>query len=131
MSNSVLDEHHQQAISSAIQWAAEIQQRVANEAMSVEENRGRPFMLLRPRIYPDGNQWCALYGENIQEGVCGFGDTPELASRDFDKSWHSQKLLQVKGVHASDCAVWVGEKCGCETGLRSGSAFPSAEAANV
>ena len=30
------------------------------------------FTLYRP-LFVDGNQWCALYGENIQDGV----DTPE------------------------------------------------------
>lgn len=52
----------------------------------------RPFFALKPRIMPDGNQWCALYGENLQEGVAGFGDTPEAAACDFDNNWFSQKL---------------------------------------
>jgi len=47
----------------------------------------RPFVLLRPKMYPDGNMWCALYGENIQEGVCGFGETPEKAAQAFDLAW--------------------------------------------
>ena len=25
--------------------------------------------------YKDGNKWCILAGDNIQEGICGFGDT--------------------------------------------------------
>ena len=25
--------------------------------------------------YKDGNQWCCLYGDDIQSGICGFGDT--------------------------------------------------------
>ena len=41
---------------------------------------------LKPKLYIDGNQWCALYGENIQAGVCGFGDSPAKALMDFDKS---------------------------------------------
>jgi hypothetical protein len=49
----------------------------------------RPYMLLRPKVYPDGNQWCALLGDDLQSGVCGFGDTPDLATRAFDKEWHS------------------------------------------
>ncbi len=52
----------------------------------------RPFMLLRPSMVPDGNKWSALYGDNIQQGVCGFGDTPEKAALDFDRNWHQQKL---------------------------------------
>jgi hypothetical protein len=27
--------------------------------------------VLRPRIFIDGNQWCVLYGENLQDGVAG------------------------------------------------------------
>jgi len=28
------------------------------------------------KVYPDGDQWCALLGENLQEGGAGFGSTP-------------------------------------------------------
>jgi hypothetical protein len=63
------------------QWNA------AYSAELVELERKRPFMLLRPRMFPDGDQWCALYGDNLQEGVAGFGDTPDKASRDFDIQW--------------------------------------------
>ena len=52
----------------------------------------RPFMLLRPRIFPDGNQWCALYGDNLQEGVAGFGDTPAQAAVQFDIEWLNARL---------------------------------------
>ena len=43
--------------------------------------------LLRPKLYIDGNQWCCMYGDNIQDGVCGFGDTPRLAALDWVRSW--------------------------------------------
>lgn len=46
-----------------------------------------PFALYRPRLFIDGNQWCALYGENIQDGVAGFGDSPEKAVQAFNKAW--------------------------------------------
>jgi hypothetical protein len=46
-----------------------------------------PSVLIRPRVFVDGNQFCALYGENIQEGICGFGDTPEEALMAFDEEW--------------------------------------------
>ena len=46
-----------------------------------------PFTLYRPRICKDGNQWCVLYGENLQDGVAGFGDTPALAVEAFNKAW--------------------------------------------
>jgi hypothetical protein len=51
------------------------------------EEMQRPSVLMRPAISIDGDQWCALYGENLQDGVVGFGDTPDAAMRDFDKRW--------------------------------------------
>lgn len=45
---------------------------------------------LRPRLFIDGNQWCALHGENLQDGVAGFGKSPDLAYRNFDLMWHEK-----------------------------------------
>ena len=28
------------------------------------------------KISKDGDEWCALVGENLQEGIAGFGKTP-------------------------------------------------------
>lgn len=67
------------------QWNA------AMQADLVERERARPFMLLRPSMFPDGNAWCALYGEDLQMGVAGFGDTPETAAADFDNNWRTQR----------------------------------------
>ena len=64
----------------------------AQEANITECVRRAPHVLMRPAIFPDGNQWCALYGENLQEGVAGFGDTPELACANFDINWRDQTL---------------------------------------
>ena len=33
--------------------------------------------------YKDGNQWCILAGDNIQEGICGFGNTIDEALYQF------------------------------------------------
>ena len=64
----------------------------AQQAFQEISNAGfeqqRPFMLLRPNIYMDGDEWCALYGENLQDGIAGFGKTPHEAAYDFDKNWH-------------------------------------------
>jgi len=51
----------------------------------------RPFYLLKPKVFPDGDQWCALYGENLQEGVAAFGETPAKASTQFDIEWLNSK----------------------------------------
>lgn len=42
---------------------------------------------MRPRVFPDGTAWCCLYGDNLQEGVAGFGDTPAQACHAFDLAW--------------------------------------------
>lgn len=44
---------------------------------------------LKPRISKDGNQWRVLYGDNLQEGVAGFGDTPHMAILDFNKAMYN------------------------------------------
>ena len=54
---------------------------------SIEEAVTAPSTLFRPKIYMDGNQWCALYGENLQDGVAGFGKSPADAMANFDANW--------------------------------------------
>lgn len=58
----------------------------------IENEEYNLFRILKPKLYPDGNQWCVLYGENITIGVAGFGDTPYLAILDFNKSWGKTHL---------------------------------------
>lgn len=58
-----------------------------NERYAAACELRRPCIQFRPRIFRDGNQWCALYGDNLQDGVAGFGDSPELAMWDFDRAW--------------------------------------------
>lgn len=47
----------------------------------------RPSVLYRPDLSIDGDQWCALYGSNLVNGVAGFGSTPQEAMQAFDKAW--------------------------------------------
>jgi hypothetical protein len=54
------------------------------EFLSAAHEMQRPSVLYRPTISADGTAWCALLGDNLQEGVAGFGDTPDAAMRDFD-----------------------------------------------
>ncbi len=65
---------------------------VRMETASIETEaameRLRPSVIYRPKLMKDGNAWCALYGRDIMEGCCGFGDTPELAMAEFDKAWN-------------------------------------------
>ena len=60
------------------------------DAQHAEAERVRPSVLFRPRIGIDGSQWLAIYGENIQDGVCGCGDSPDAAMRNFDRAWSAR-----------------------------------------
>lgn len=50
-----------------------------------------PHVLYKPTLMADGTKWCALFGEDLQVGVAGFGDTPADAMAAFDKAWMSQR----------------------------------------
>lgn len=50
-----------------------------------------PHVRLRPSIFPDGNQWCCLLGDNLQVGIVGFGETPEKACAAFDNAFATQQ----------------------------------------
>ena len=65
-----------------------------NEASSInsqtaqEKNDFNLFAMLKPKFYLDGNQWCVLYGDNLQSGVAGFGDSLHKAILDFNVQWY-------------------------------------------
>ena len=65
------------------------EERGANRALM---QLARPSAIRRPRVFKDGDKWCAIEGENIQEGVCGFGDTPDGACKQFDIQWLNERL---------------------------------------
>jgi hypothetical protein len=56
----------------------------------------RPSTVLRPKIFIDGTMYCALYGDNLQDGVAGFGDTAAAAFEDFDRNWNKQTVAQAE-----------------------------------
>lgn len=61
---------------------------------------GNPVRIFVPEFRPsrwysvvlskDGDKWCCLFGRNLQEGLAGFGSTPEEACKDFDERWHKK-----------------------------------------
>ena len=62
-------------------------QHEAAMARIAQEQEYSLFAQLRPRLFRDGNHWCVLYGDNIQVGVAGFGDTPQHAIWHWNKQW--------------------------------------------
>lgn len=67
--------------------ASYLWQHAQQEIYCVSRSMQRPSVLYRPGITLDGDTWTALYGDNIQDGVCGFGKSPSDAMEDFDKNW--------------------------------------------
>ena len=39
------------------------------------------------KIHKDGNMYCCLYGEDLQEGIAGFGETPYQAIMNFNNEF--------------------------------------------
>lgn len=79
-----MNEGWSQIAANAVANAAE---RVAVAATEAAYGYMDPSVMFRPALSIDGNQWCALYGENLQDGVAGFGDSPSLAMHDFNLNW--------------------------------------------
>ena len=57
----------------------------------IGEQQLLPSTNFKPKIYKDGNMWCALYGDSIQEGICGFGETPEKAVEAYNRAWRNKE----------------------------------------
>lgn len=73
-------------------WSLE-QRILRDEIYAVGEAWQRPSVLYRPKVYPDGNMWCCLYGEDLQMGVAAFGKTPGEAVFNFDNyAWWNRPV---------------------------------------
>lgn len=72
--------------------AALVVDELAELARSLWDKQAAPHVLMRPDIARDGNKWSVLYGSNIMDGVCGYGDTPAEAMADFDQRWREQRI---------------------------------------
>ena len=73
---------------------------IKQEFISAAHEMQRPFILLKPPIYPDGDMWCVLLGDDLQVGIAGFGKTPSEAAYAFDEAWRKLEappLQRAKG----------------------------------
>jgi hypothetical protein len=81
-----------QGVIAHAEFCFEMIRRKGEEAAS---EYGRPSTVFRPKLTIDGDQWCAIYGDNLQDGVAGFGISPGEALWDFDRNWWA-KLTPAK-----------------------------------
>ena len=79
-----LNDEYQSMAANAIAHAAQM---AGHAWQNAAYDRSRPSVIWKPKLSIDGNQWCAMYGDDLQNGVAGFGDSPELAMYDFDAAW--------------------------------------------
>ncbi len=75
-------------------WSAQVvtdyqhmlyEQQMQNYAYNCD--RCAPHVIHNAKIFQDGDMFCCLLGDNIQIGICGFGETPEKACLEFDRIW--------------------------------------------
>lgn len=90
-----MNEEYQRMAANSIAHEAFCAGQAWQQAAAAQE---RPCVLWKPSLYRDGNQWCALLGENIQDGVVGFGDSPDAAMWAFDEAWR-EKLPPAPRAH--------------------------------
>ena len=88
----MLDEQWQRHIASTAALYCEMAKESIRSAAAAHES---PSAIYRPRLSIDGNKWCALYGDNLQDGVAGFGDSPADAMWDFDRQWNKKLSAEV------------------------------------
>lgn len=79
-----MDRDHSECLFGDASYKLEL---VFQQVMVFASRLAQPSTVYRPRVFIDGDQWCALYGENIQDGVCGFGPSPAEAMAAFDREW--------------------------------------------
>jgi hypothetical protein len=73
-------------------------------AFRAQMQLARPSAIHRPTVTKDGDKWCALYGVNLQEGVAGFGNTPDEACRQFDVQWLNERINLVPNAGVNSAA---------------------------
>ena len=73
----------------------------ARHNAAIEAQEFALIATLRPRIFIDGDRWCVLYGDDVQEGVAGFGGTAREAVYAFNNAW-DQRLTAPAAPQVAD-----------------------------
>lgn len=66
------------------EFVTNMRQEVLGSCIEANRRSGLWAVVYGLAPYRDGDKWCVLLGENAQEGVCGFGDSPEEAIESFE-----------------------------------------------
>lgn len=68
---------------------SEYAQRV-DEGRIIETAEMNLVIIFGAKLSIDGDQWCWLYGEDLQNGIAGFGKSPYLAALDFNVNFRKE-----------------------------------------
>jgi hypothetical protein len=91
MKNGILNQEYSHMLANSIDHKMTIQhEEELNYIIMKQEMHYMHVFNLKP--VKEGNQWMVLLGENIQEGICGFGETPLKAVLDFNKNFIHEKI---------------------------------------
>jgi hypothetical protein len=60
---------------------------ISAEISTVAAEMARPSVLFKPKLYIDGNMWCALLGDDLQSGIAAFATSPDEAMGNFDAAF--------------------------------------------
>jgi hypothetical protein len=77
---AVVNERYQTALT---------ERRIADIRLETALNAAHWATILGLTPFPDGDDWCVLYGKDLQVGISGFGATPIEAIRAFDEAMNS------------------------------------------
>lgn len=70
------------------------------ECIATEKDEMNLVAMFKPKLSIDGDQYCWLLGDNLQEGVAGFGKSPYLAALDFNRNFHKKLTSKTGGSDA-------------------------------
>jgi len=57
------------------------------------------------KLTKDGDEYCFLLGENLQEGIAGFGDTILKALDNFEERWGNDMESKHRISHIEDYLI--------------------------
>lgn len=60
-----------------------------------------PLLTPRPRVFRDGDQYCALHGEDLQCGIAGFGDTPAQAVESYWEAFQTSDATHLAALNVA------------------------------
>lgn len=63
-------------------------------AAATEMRAMQVIATIKPVLSKDGDQFCYLLGDNLQEGIAGFGSTVAKAMYDFQRAFWNEKAVR-------------------------------------